>query len=98
VAFAQLLAGQGRAEIGIAVANQNQRPVRRCLIELSIARTSSRSRPNAACASLFVPQHQSLDLAHRQVQTLSSQPRLEHPVHDGLNHFEVGRNPWTPTG
>src|ERR1700722_12385871 len=86
--FAQLLARQGRTEIRVALANQNQRPVRRCLIELSIARTASGSRPNTGRASLLVPKHQSLDLTHRQAQTLSGQPRLEHPVHHSLNHLE----------
>lgn len=55
---------------------------------ISIARTSSGSRADAGRASLLVSKHQPLDLAYRQVQTLSRQARLEHPVYDGLNHFE----------
>src|SRR5258708_6445994 len=54
---------------------------------ISIARTSSGSRADAGRASLLVSKHQPLDLAYRQVQTLSRQARLEHPVYDGLNHF-----------
>jgi hypothetical protein len=88
VALAQLLARERRTEISVAIANQNERSIRGPIIELPIARTTSGSRPNAGGAALFVPQHQPLDLTHRQVQTLSGQPRLEHPVHHGLDHLE----------
>src|SRR6187402_1227197 len=86
--FAQLLASKRWAKVGVSVANQNQCPARRYLIKLSIAWTTSRCRAHTGRASLLVPKHQTLDLAHRQMQTLGSQARFEHPVHDGLNHFE----------
>ena len=88
MAFAQLLASERRPKIGIPVSDQNQRPICRTVVELSIAWASSRSGANARRTSLLVAKHQTLDLTYGQVQTLSGKARFEHPVHDGLNHFE----------
>ena len=69
VALAQLLAGQGRAEVGIVVADQAERPrrkARRCPVVRQLTLVAIQQ---AGGAVLLVPPQQAQGLARRQSQS-----------------------------
>ena len=74
VTFPELLAGQRRPEIGVAVTDDRQRPVGGSRVETAVAGLRSVSRHQSRRAVLTKPGDQSANLACRQLQPFRCTP------------------------
>ncbi|KVT50902.1 hypothetical protein WK54_23310 [Burkholderia ubonensis] len=89
VTLPQLLAGQRRPKIGVAIADDRERPVGRSCIQTTITGTPALARGQSSRARLAVTIHQTLDLTHGQTQPFGRAAGLESQVHHGLDYLQT---------
>ncbi|KVO76818.1 hypothetical protein WM28_31090 [Burkholderia ubonensis] len=89
VTLPQLLAGQRRPEIGIAVTDDRQRQSSQVLIQPPITGTPTFARSQSGGARLAVTIHQTLDLTHGHAQSFGRASGLESHVHHGLDYLQT---------
>ena len=88
VTLPELLAGQRRPEIGVAIADDRQRPVGGSWIQATVAGLRSMSRHQARRTVLTQPGDQPPNLPCRQLQPFGRTPWLELAVGYVLNDLE----------
>ncbi|KVC77386.1 hypothetical protein WI75_15860 [Burkholderia ubonensis] len=89
MAFPQLLAGQRRPEIGVAVTDDRQCSPSQILVQSPITGTPALARGQSSRARLAVTIHQTLDLTHGQTQPFGRAAGLESQVHHGLDYLQT---------
>ncbi len=88
VALVQLLAGQRRAKVGIALTDDRQRPLGQILVQTPVTLAATLARGQSSRARFLVSDHQTLDLPHSQTQPFSRASGLQPHVHHSLDHLQ----------
>ena len=88
LAFRQLLACQGGAEVGVAAADQPQGPLGHPRRKLVVAGLAATARRQPGRAFVAVAPHQPPQLAARDPEPLGRQARLQVAVHNRLDRLQ----------